>query len=533
MPSAQPDARGERSLVWVSWCALAVTLLAALGLRLVELDHTPGINGDEPQYAVVARELLRGEPIALRTGTQLPMNPVFFGVDVLLQSFLPASLLTLRIAPLVCSWLALILAGWLFRARGAQFVVLFVSLLAVLPAHLVYARFSWDASAIPLVMVLALAAATSLRPVLTGLAFALSLWVHPTTVFALPIWLAPFVAAKWPRSANGQLRNPNVQVLAALAVALALAGAGVWALIAFAALPAPVMQALRPELLNAMAARALSVQGAGHFLLRYAELISGPTVYRYIAGSMPAASAWSHVAGFAVMIAGCILATRRTPSAEREIDRALIASLPLSLLAAYLLGGPSILEPSTERYGMFLTVPSCYVMATCADALATSVRAKAITRLGFAALSVLLLASFTTYFMNALHRPDAARENTFRTGEVDPKQLALQHVLRMRAAGQTAVILAQDWWIYWTIRYLAERERDVLVTIFGQRWDSRFPNDFVLPRFDPKRMQLFVVSWAGTPGEQALAAQSLRVVDVGGYEPAAILRVHQLLPARR
>ena len=75
----------------------------------------------------------------------------------------------------------------------------------MLPVQLGYARLAWDPSAMTGVLVLALAAATRGRFLLTGAAFALSLWVHPAAVFAGPVLLA----ARWPRTHAGALRRPS------------------------------------------------------------------------------------------------------------------------------------------------------------------------------------------------------------------------------------------------------------------------------------------------------------------------------------
>ncbi|HKO93900.1 MAG TPA: hypothetical protein VJU61_22255, partial [Polyangiaceae bacterium] len=63
----------------LSWWLLAATLGAAVALRLYGLDHLPGINADEAVFPVHASEWMGGVPLAeLRTGTNLPMNPLFF-----------------------------------------------------------------------------------------------------------------------------------------------------------------------------------------------------------------------------------------------------------------------------------------------------------------------------------------------------------------------------------------------------------------------------------------------------------------------
>ena len=511
----------ERVFERVSWLLLAAVVLLSLVLRAIDLDHVPGINGDEPQYGVVARQLLRGEPVAMRTGNGVLMNPLFLGGEVLAQALAPASLTTLRAVPAVLSVLAIALAFLLFRLRGLGFAALFATAIAVLPVHLAYARIAWDPSAIPLMMVLALAAAIRLRPLLTLALFLLSLWVHPSTVLSAPILLAPFVAARGPRkSGSKRFWVAGALLVAALAV--------VSMLVVLRALPPIVLAQLQPERFTEIAQRLESPVQALLFAERYLELISGPTMYRYVPGSLPDWIALTHVAGLFVLLAVCAVGARQLVRQRNAIDLALGGALGVSLVGAYLVVGPVLLLASTERYGLFLTVPTCFVIVSCLHGLARSAQAQALTRFGCAVIGALLLWSFSANYLGAMHHPDPARENTFRTGDVDPKRAALREIVRMRAPGRTALVYAQDWWIYWTLRYLAENEANVRVTIVGMPWDVRFPRDFVLPQFDPDRMQVFAVAWAGERYDTGIARLSVEHADIRGYEPEPILRVHRL-----
>jgi hypothetical protein len=511
-----------------SWGALSAVGLVALGLRLVGLDHLPGINGDEGVYAVHARSFLQGEPLSsLRTGTNLPMNPAFFGVAVLLHALLPQTLLTLRLAALVHSLLVIALAWLLFRKRGAQFAAVLACLVAVLPIHLGYARLAWDATAVPTVTALALAAATRLRPVLTLLSFALCLWVHPVTVFAAPILLAPFVVARWPRTPEGRFRVPSRRALALGAVALALLAATPFVLLDASVLPEPIAIALQ-GLPDRVWSRLASPIEAVTFARLYADLIAGPTAYRYMTGSMPDLAAWLHVLGFglaALLVLHTAWRTRHDRS--RAIDRAVLLALLASLALTYLLGGLRIVLPHTERYAMFLTVPSCYVLAACADAIASTQERAARVRLGVAALGAALLLSFQVGFFDALQRPDPGRANAFRTGDVDPKAQAFAAIQQGRARDKTTVVLVEDWWIYWPVRYLAGPE-PIAITIAGMPPDYRFPRDFQVRPVSPERLELFAIAWAASAFDQSLSHRSLEHVDILGYEPGPILRVHRV-----
>ena len=369
----------------ISWAALGLVTLVGLVLRVIGIDHLPGVNGDEAFYGVHALAWLHGASFFdLRTGTHLPMNPPYFGLVVALHRLFEPSVLTLRLAPLLHSYAAVALAYVLFRGRGRAFAALFACVLALLPMHLGYARFAWDSSAVPTVMLLALAAATRRRPLWTLLAFGLCLWVHPMTMFAAPVLLAPLLEAWWPRTAAGVPRLPSWRVVfAALALFEVLVVALV-VLVHFNALPPPVLIVLRGPILLDAPVRLVSPLEAIEFLRLYIDLLSGATLYRYITGSLPETASVLHQLGGLVIIGGVIgLGVRRLWATRSWQDLAVVIGLALSLLAAYLAGGSMIVDVATSRYGMFLTVPSCYVLAVTLEALAPQARHAAWSRLEF------------------------------------------------------------------------------------------------------------------------------------------------------
>jgi hypothetical protein len=513
-----------------SWPALIATLSAAVALRFVGLDHLPGLNGDEAFFPVHAAEWRSGVPWSeLRTGTDLPMNPVFFGLVAALQGLLRTSFWTVRLAALLHSLLAVAFGFAAFLNRGRSFAALFALLLAVLPVQLGYARLAWDPSAVTGVLVLALAAATRGRFLLAGSAFALSLWVHPAAIFAGPALLAALLAARWPRTPAGALRCPSRRQLAVPALLGVLGAAAGYGLLARDALPPPVRAALSAGLLERVRDRATDGSAAMQFAKLYGDFLSGPTIYRYITGSMPDGAARLHLGLAGLLLVAVVLPGLWVlPPAHQSVDRALAFGLLLSLGAAYLFGGLPVLTPHTERYGIFLVAPSCYVIAACLDAFARTPARAALVRCAAASLGALLLLSFHTYFLRALRHADPERHNAFRTGAIDPKQKAFEAILATRAADRLTLIRAEDWWIYWPVRYLAGPHSGLHVTIAGARWNYRFPQDFEEPALDPANMEVFGVAWAGSPLDADFAAHAQSSMDVEGYEPGPILRVYRL-----
>jgi hypothetical protein len=528
-PSQEPSGRLiERG----SWFALALVLSCAIGVRFYGIDHLPGINGDEPQYAVHAARWFDGTPFAsLRTGTGLLLDPAFFGTVVLVQGLLPASLWSLRLAAVIQSLLAIGLAYALFRRRGRMFAATLAVLVAVLPVHLGYARFAWTPTAIPTVVVLALAMATRLRFIPTVMAFLLALWVHPTTAFTLPVLAAPFVVSlKQPRG-GGPPRWPSRRMAGAAALALVAVVTTLVGLGAVNLLPDWVRSIASPDLAARMAERASRPAALLQFFAAYVDLLSGATMFRYVPAALSDAAGTGHLAaGLALVLPLGVAGTRRLSREGRTTDLAVAGGLCLAIVGAYLAGGSGVLAPKTERYGLCLTIPGCFVLASWVDVLASTRRRAAAYRVGLAAVGALLILSFVVNYLVALHSPARRRENTFRTGPLDPKRRAVEIIQGMRDPNRTTLVYAQDWWIYWTLRYLAPPETGLRITIYRQRWDARFPPDFVLSRYDPARMERFAVAWAGRSLDTQLAKESAEHVDVHGYEPGPILRVRRLSP---
>lgn len=526
MPSK--TAACERRWRLVSWGFLGAVLAAALLVRFVALDHVPGVNGDETVFPVHASEWRAGTPLSqLRTGTNLPMNPVFFGIVVALSYLLPVSFWTVRLAAVVSSVLGVALGLWAFRKRGWSFATVFALLMAVLPIQLGYARLAWDPTALPAVMVLALAAATRGHVIATALAFGLCLWVHPSSVFAAPILAAAVLAANWPRWAQRARGAGRPRTLAWAAVIAAGVLAACFWLVHSQLLPPPVLAALSGDLPEKLWARAREPAEFVHFLLRYAEFVGGPTIYRYMTGSIPAAAASVHLVATILVLVAVLWALLRRSADARSVDRAVLAGVGLSLIAAHLVGGGEVLAPHTERYAMFLVVPTCYVMAAALETLARAPRGAAGARLIAAALGSVLLLSFDRYFLAAFRHADLGRHNTFRTGDVDPKQQALELIRASRNPDRITLIRAEDHWIYWPLRYLAGPPADLQVTIAGaDHWDLRYPRDYP-PAPNPALTEIFDVVWANSLRDVEAARTADQSTDISGYEPGPILRVYR------
>src|SRR5688500_10239541 len=122
-------------------------LSVAVGMRIWQLDHVPGINGDEAWYGIQAMRLLNGEAVAWQTPTNNVLNPLFFVPLTALHMIASPSAALLRWPSALSGILALVLNYVLCRRTFDRPTALVTTvLLAVLPVNIAYSRFGWDTS---------------------------------------------------------------------------------------------------------------------------------------------------------------------------------------------------------------------------------------------------------------------------------------------------------------------------------------------------------------------------------------------------
>src|SRR5262249_21935674 len=79
------DKNGNKYVDIVLGVAVALVLAVSLWFRCVDLDHVPGVNGDEAYYGITVIELREGHSPPLRTYSGLPLNPFYSGPLFLLH----------------------------------------------------------------------------------------------------------------------------------------------------------------------------------------------------------------------------------------------------------------------------------------------------------------------------------------------------------------------------------------------------------------------------------------------------------------
>ncbi|HET8538410.1 MAG TPA: hypothetical protein VFL83_00930 [Anaeromyxobacter sp.] len=440
-PAVEAPRRGARpgALVWAAGLAVAVSVV----FRVYALGRLPGINGDEAWYGVQVRDLLAGEGMDWRTPAGSHVAPIHTGLLVLLHAVAPPSFAVLRLPSVIVSLAQCALAWFVARRhlgpRAAGFAVV---LTAVLPIDIAYARLGWDPSSTGLIAIAAAGCALSGVAWASAALFGLGLFVHPTNAFLAPfLWIAFLLAdasrVGWRRAA----------VRSAVHGALLLAALGLLAAVLSGGTAGANMTA-SPR--NPFAAGPWAT-----FLLRYARLLSGDTVFQYVAGNGLGAARTPADLGVLLLLAALLAAgARRLVGRRAGVEAGIVAGWLATLVAFFLFAGPHAMQPHLERYALVLVVPTVLAVTALLRELEGWSHRPALPVGIVAACAALALAAFGTRYLAALEETGSTSAETFWTGPVEPKAEAFRLVSAATPAAG-ARLVAEDWWTYWPLAYLA------------------------------------------------------------------------------
>ena len=110
---AKAKAFGLSSIIL--YCNLIAFFTTALVFRSIDLENTPGVNGDEAFYGVQAERLISGRPFTKLTPNGHLINPFYVGIEAALLHFSAPSFAILRIPALIAGVLAVVLTYFLGR----------------------------------------------------------------------------------------------------------------------------------------------------------------------------------------------------------------------------------------------------------------------------------------------------------------------------------------------------------------------------------------------------------------------------------
>jgi hypothetical protein len=530
MSSQNHPVPGDRRILTVLIAALLGT---AVCFRVMFLSRVPGINGDEGWWGNQALAWLAHQPYEARTTSGNPIDLFFLVPVAVLHAFAPPSFLLLRTIPVLVNLLALPVGYWFInRAYGRTTAWVYTVALASMPTAIAHSRISqdpsqsvfWSGLAIYLSL-LGYAQAKMRWPYGASaiLVFPIVLWTHPTNVFIAPFLVLPFVPAiraRWPTAPVAR-----VVVFVAGAVLIVL---GVLTTLAIVQHLAGTIDYLnRPWLSNA-AARMTNGRQWFDFAANGARLLNGVTVYHYFSGARPFTPPYDAAV---VTVVGVALwgILRRARGAHRSLDAALIVATAATWLGFYAFAGPQALHPHFERWGLCLIVPATLVVARGASAWIESspkVRWPAV-----AAATLVVSCWLTTFYINYFREfatSGGRGHPTYVTAGTEPKQQALERILEQAAGVSSIVVLTEQWWLYWPIRYLATEHPNVWVGM-GL---SRAPRQDLEEAIQNGR--LFLVEFAETPQlaaaldwvhQRGLNVSKTPVQSAGGRDFVLVLRV--------
>jgi hypothetical protein len=432
--------KGMRMLARI-WMPLAIVAAIAVGVffRLADLNSVPGLNGDEAWSGVQAVRFLQGESIAWRTPTGNPINFFFLGPLVVLHTMFAPSAVLLRSVSAISGLLALAANYWLCRRTfDRTTAILSTVLLAALPVMIAYSRFAWDSSQTPLFSALVVFAALgskrqSPRLYYSSLgifaAMLAAIWVHPTNVFLLPLVAVCLCRESYWEKLSAKVIYLFVGVVAAGALVMRS--------------PADLMR----------------------FVIDFGRLLNGTTVYRFISGGVQGnAIDVSDLLTWTILFAAIYGFVQRIKSERNWADGRLAIGLLLSVVGFFIVAGPDGVEPHFERYALWMIVPTVLVLSRGAGWWLCEARSTRPTAIAMTATVIgLLLASCDRYYFHVFATSGGDSHLAFATGDVDPKERALNEILSSSEPSTPITIISGNWWTRLPIEYLSAKEPRVRV----------------------------------------------------------------------
>lgn len=434
--------------------AVAVCLIAvSLFFRVWHLGNIPGLNGDEAVYGADALDLLHGRAVDWRTPNGNIKNVFYYVPVIVLHALLPPSIPLLRTTAVICGIAAIIVNYLLCRREFGGSCALFSSfLIAALPEDIAQSRFGWDPCESVFIDIVVFYASVRVarRDAAPGravgavaIASVIAFVIHPSNLFIA--LFAPVAAAiRWaPETAaffSGKQRTLRLSIVAAGAVA---AAAAAWLLL---------------HRQFEMAGRMQNAYTRG-FLLDYAGLFSGRSVYKFLAGyprpvgTIDIVDILSLVPWlFCLVYAFRVL---RNWGREENADRLIAAGWMLETIAYAAVAGARNLEPGYDRYGLCLIVPAVVLLCRALDRLpAAGGRGWLAAQAALIATGAALLAGFYLCYFRFIIATGGIGQETFRTARVDPKLQAIDYVIG-QCAGQDCYVVSRTWWNYQPARYFA------------------------------------------------------------------------------
>ena len=450
-----------RRILTVAWVvSLAAIIGIAVWLRTSSLEGAPWHAGDESYYGVQTWRLIHGQSFCIRTMSGNIIDPFIMLMQIPLYAVASPSAWVLKVPSVVSGLLAVFLLYILgSRALDRPTAGLAAVMLMTLPNVIVFSRFGVEPSQIPVVGVIAAYFALRghglglLATILTGLI------VHPTNILLVPI-LMPTLLVRIAGQSSGDFRYLRRSLLTIMGVTGAVGGVVV---------PLLLMHPTVKVYLIERTANCWSLDWSG-FLGDFARF--------WTRGPLPGLTPEEHARVFWIAAVALLSAGGWRLTRARCWDRlALIGGTAAGVTALHVLAGSDMFV-KVDRYASVLIIPmilsfACLVRAA-TDALnlgqysfATPARQGLMVVLGCG----LLFCADRNFF-----RPAGAGTGesiwTFHTEVKDPFRCLLRLIRRDlacrnaahpgdRAGAPRRLVIAQDYFVYMPLVYLARSRPDV------------------------------------------------------------------------
>lgn len=413
-------------------------ILVSLWFRIWKLGSIPGINGDEAWYGVQANRLIHGSGIPMTTPALNVINPFYFGLLCLIQLISPNQFWVLR-APAVVSGLALLVATYVLvkKARNRLIATMATLLLAIMPVNIVYSRFGWDSSQSVLIGLMVWYFWYQKKRWWLMAVLVIAFIIHPTNVFSVGIIAVAELV--------GRLRKLRqvTRVELIFLVGLALVGLVIFQLF---------QHLYHLESWGGVTSRITNINQTADFIGLWGDLMSGVSVYGFVAGVGIKSGVRIVATVFWTLVTVVFLVYWHDRKGFNQRQRDYFLALLITGYGFYLISGTHGLMPHYERYALWMVFP---VMITAAEVIAMSLQNTVHKhRLIFSIMIVttMWLSASWRYYFQPLLKSKGSQHRTFRTSQIEPKKQAYDWIENYHTQ---VLVIAEDWWIYWPIKYLS------------------------------------------------------------------------------
>jgi hypothetical protein len=233
----------------------------------------------------------------------------------------------------------------------------------------------------------------------------------------------------------------------------------------------------------------------------FGRLFSGVTSYIYIVGPLSPINRRVHDAVFWLLVISVAIFGSRGVFREGNLTRrAHVAGWVAMVVVFFVVAGPDAVQPHFERYALVLVAPTVVTFVLLLGQAAERFKSRRHVLAVGGMLAAGCLFSFYANYVHALATTGSESHRAFRTSTREPKAAALDWI-RKRSADRADCagtrIIAEDWWAYWPLRYLAYREPKLAVVMISREAVEQFVNT--------RDRCTYLVGFVGGPFESLIA----------------------------